>query len=293
MQLTTLYRTSLSSAKRSYASGYAQSLQDILDVVLLRLQQPPSSAPGYPSHIHHHSQHAADSNREELLWLVRYLRARIEATKAESEDEEDRESEEEVEDVQSGQASSSKMVRGQSAPVKTASSSALPGQARSADEQTRDDDAVEVQVASKAEEKSQQDEDSSSPTPTVISAAVPSTTFSFTRPSQTAQDFSIAPIVTRNSPQGTVRRKFKGGASMHGSSNNIVATTIVPPHSASSISSEEEATVVQPLTPSKRLSGRLGKRTAGRDKASAVVSAKRRRGMGDRREDDRRDGGLH
>jgi hypothetical protein len=285
MQLTTLYRTSLSSAKRSYASGYAQSLQDILDVVLLRLQQPPASAPGYSAHLHHHNA-VAESNREELLWLVRYLRARIEAIKAESEDDEDQESDEEVEDVQNVPAS--KAIRGHSAPV-TIATSAPPEEVRSFDEQaiTKGNDIKAEQVVAK-EEVASRDEPSTSASSSIAPAVTPpSAIFSFTAPGQPAQALSIAPLVSRSLPQGVTRRKVKSIPPNHGSIN-MTTTTIVPAHAASSVSSEEE-----PLTPSKRSSGRLGKRTTGRDKANAMMSAKKRRGMGDRRDDERRDPGLH
>lgn len=313
LQLTTLYRTSLSSAKRSYASGYTQSLHDILDVVLLRLQQSPASAPGYPAHLlqqqeqqqqqhnyhhhHHHTQqqrHAHESNREELAWLVRYLQARIEAIRTESEDEEDKETDEEEEEVQAAndEARRERHIK------TTLASETSKVQAEHVEEATvvqhsiKEDDISKMQVISRPEKEVEREKNS------FDSLAVPSSSsFDFTTPYQSISNFPIASIPTRNSPQGAaIRRKVKsGGGSAFGSSN--VTPVLVAPQSTSSVSSEEEATYIQqPQTPSKGRFNRLGKRSSTRDKTDNIskgINAKRRRGMGDRKDDDRRDGGLH
>lgn len=87
LQLTTLYRTSLSTSKRSYAAGYAQSIADVLDTVQLRLHQRSSNTAS-----------KAEAEREELNWLVHYLRARLEAIKTDSEDDDDKEESEDEEE---------------------------------------------------------------------------------------------------------------------------------------------------------------------------------------------------
>ena len=275
LQLTTLYRTSLSSAKRSYASGYAQSLHDILDVVLLRLQQSPASAPGYRSQMqqqHRYQPTMDSSDREELKWLVRYLRARIEAIKAESEDEEEKDSEEDEEEATThmqggGQASENQGVI-------ASSPSTIPAELVDAEKQAEEDGSGDKAVES---------------------VAPPSSTmFHFSPPSSSTPAFPA-----RSVPQGGARRKLKGGLpTPHGATSVLVQP---PPPTRSSPSSEEETggNVASQQTPSKRTSTRLGKRTSGRDKTMGSldlfgrsINAKRRRGLGDRKDDDRRDGGL-
>lgn len=281
LQLTTLYRTSLSSAKRSYASGYAQSLHDILDVVLLRLQQSPTSAPGYRSQMqqqHRYQPTTMDSSdREELKWLVRYLRARIEAIKAESEDEEEKDSEEDEEETTThmqGGGQASDVGRSENQDVIAGSPSTVPAKLVDAEKQAEDDGSGDKAVES---------------------VALPSSTmFHFSPPSSSTPAFPA-----RSVPLGGARRKLKGGLpTPHGATSVLVQP---PPPTRSSPSSEEETAgnVASQQTPSKRTSTRLGKRTSGRDKTMGSldlfgrsINAKRRRGLGDRKDDDRRDGGL-
>ncbi|PWN24069.1 hypothetical protein BCV69DRAFT_309917 [Microstroma glucosiphilum] len=119
LHLTNLYRNSIASSQSTYRSGYVQGLRDMLDLVVLRSvqAQPPSSSSGSgAAGSHQQGASSSDLGRllgdsaaeggvgtafdddaegdglrspsyKELRWLARYLRARIEAIKSESDDE--------------------------------------------------------------------------------------------------------------------------------------------------------------------------------------------------------------
>jgi hypothetical protein len=281
----------------------------------LRLQQSPSSAPGirsqhqqqyqqpYQQHLHQRQSSVIESDRDELKWLVRYLRARIEAIKAESEEEEEKESEEEEEE--DGLRARESKSGAECAPKGSVTSpSAIASSPTDVNkEQNKQELTLEGSEASKTELES--GEQLMIEPESVASVAPPSSTlFKFTPPSISIPAFPTAPTTNRNTPQGSTRRKIKNGGMGGGgglTTANSVAPVYVTPASASSVSSEEETRGHSPQlqTPSKRSSNRLGKRSSGRDKSSALdlfgkaINAKRRRGMGDRRDEDRRDGGLH
>ncbi|UZJ54805.1 hypothetical protein CBS101457_004125 [Exobasidium rhododendri] len=316
LQLTTLYRTSLSTSKRSYASGYAQSLNDILEVVLLRLQQSPTSAPGIrsqqqqpyqPYHNHHQRQSSAiESDREELKWLVRYLRARIEAIKAESEEEEEKvSSEDEEEEELTQKEGPSKVIKKASEEVVATSSKASSSSLAEAGKKEKED-TVHLPPASGVDVSLQHD--LVNEPESMASLAPPiSAIFNFTPPSTSIPSFPSAPPTHRTTSQHgtTVKRKIKGGQGIlpsgGGTPSNYATPVFITPASASSVSSEEETLSQSPQqhTPSRRSLTRSGKRSAGRDKSSGLdlygksINAKRRRGMGDRKDDDRRDDNLH
>lgn len=260
LQLTTLYRTSLSTSNRSYATGYAQSLSDILDVVLLRLQQPAATAPGFQRGESSNSQ--SDTDREELKWLIRYLRARIEAIRVEGEEEEKEESEEEdvAEIVHSSQPVSPQATR------------------------TSIDDAART---------SQQQQQSTSQDSTMQGSqhdAPSRTNFTFSAPQDSAPSLSTA---------NRMRRGRESGGSMPRPQSNVVhqqqqgSALPTPPTMVRASSSDDEDSMRQRTpTPSRRHSNRLGKRLTGREKLSGLElfaraqNVKRRRGLGDRRDDD-------
>lgn len=273
--MTTLYRTALSSDKKSYASGYAQSLHEILDVIMLRLQQNASTSAAH-SAPHARQRSHADATQDELIWLARYIRARLEAIKAESEDdEEERESEEEEDEVQAGNHTEA---------TRETPSIASRGQTEEVMSRAEDEVIEEAELKDDAQIYSSQ---------TVVAVEPPTiSSFTFSHPS-TSNARLNSPLTSRT-PQGQSKRRIKG---MPGASP---ATAHVL--SAPSVSEEDDGSTMStlPQTPSKQrtTSSRLGKRSS-RDKATAMdlfsksVNAKRRRGMGDRRDDERRDGGLH
>jgi hypothetical protein len=257
LQLTTLYRTSLSSSNRSYATGYAQSLSDILDVVLLRLQQPAATAPGFQRGESSNTQ--IETEREELKWLVRYLRARIEAIKVEGEEEEKEESEEEdvAEVVHSSQPVSPQTTR------------------------TSIDDA--------AAQNNQQHNQATSQDSTMQGGqhdAPTRSNFTFSAPQDSAPSLSTA---------NRMRRVRESGVPMPRPQSNQQQSSalLTPPTMVRASSSDDEDSMRQRTpTPSRRHSNRLGKRLTGREKLSGLElfaraqNVKRRRGMGDRRDDD-------
>ncbi|PWN36386.1 uncharacterized protein FA14DRAFT_54704 [Meira miltonrushii] len=258
LQLTTLYRTSLSASNRSYATGYAQSLSDILDVVLLRLQQPAATAPGFQRGESSNSQ--GDTDREELKWLVRYLRARIEAIRVEGEEEEKEESEEEdvAEIVRSSQPVSPEATR------------------------TSIDEAVQTNQQQQAASQDSSMQGSQHDAPT-------RSNFTFSAPQDSAPSLSTA---------NRMRRGRESGGSMPRPPSNTVhqqqgSTLLTPPTMVRASSSDDEDNMRQRTpTPSRRQSNRLGKRLNGREKLSGLElfaraqNVKRRRGLGDRRDDD-------
>jgi len=280
-------------------------------VVLLRLQQSPTSAPGIRSQQLQHQQHhqrqssAIESDREELKWLVRYLRARIEAIKAESEEDEEKESEEEEEEEVNRTGETNKACKQNQRGPRPADVIPTGAPSRHSNETKSQDSQDEIAITEKppAFEVAGTGEDNLSNEPERVASLAPPTSsvFNFTPPSTSVQTFPGTPPTIRATPQGSTRRKIKGGGWGGATPSNNVTPVLVTPASASSVSSEEETRGQSPPphTPSKRPSNRLGKRSSGRDKSSAVdlfgknINAKRRRGMGDRRDDDRRDGGLH
>lgn len=262
--MTTLYRTSLSSSNRSYATGYAQSLSDILDVVLLRLQQPATTAPGFQRGESSNSN--VESEREELKWLVRYLRARIEAIRVEGEEEEKEESEEEdvAEIIHSSQPVSPHVSQA------NLDENVGAGQHQSETEshQTGQDSNMQ---------SSQHDPPSR-------------TNFTFSAPQ------GVAPTnhrIRRGRESGGSTSRAQTAFSNAVQPQSQTSALLTPPTMVRASSDDDEDSLRQRTpTPSRRHSNRLGKRFNGREKLSGLElfaraqNVKRRRGLGDRRDDD-------
>ncbi|CAO1625857.1 unnamed protein product [Parajaminaea phylloscopi] len=95
LHLTNLYRNSLVSAQSSHRLGYVQGLRDILDLILLRSSQAATGGPHTFEHVDLPSEDegaaslgaASMPSHKELRWLVRYLQARIDAIKSESDED--------------------------------------------------------------------------------------------------------------------------------------------------------------------------------------------------------------
>lgn len=96
LHLTNLYRNSLASSQNSYRSGYVQALRDILDLIVLRTAQGLSGVANVDDLMNDDadpmssaSSSRAQPSQQEVRWLARYLRARIDAIKSESDGEDD------------------------------------------------------------------------------------------------------------------------------------------------------------------------------------------------------------
>lgn len=245
--------------------------------MLLRLQQPANSAPGFRS-TGEGSEANAESDREELRWLVRYLRARVEAIKAESEEDDKDESDEDgvVEENRSGSSNVEVAAHG---PAQGSHNSAHEDHTHRAD--TGRGGETDMQQAAHSEVSVQASQDA--------------TVFSFT-----------APVTSATAPSTSKHRRQR----VTGAAPPTVAVVPPTPSSvpsrpfvrASSSSEEDDAAHAagnpRGTNPTRRALSRPGKRMSGRDKSSGLElfaraqHAKRRRGMGDRKDDDFRDDGL-
>jgi hypothetical protein len=280
LQLTTLYRTSLTTSKRSYAAGYAQSLNDILDVVSLRLQQSPATTPGFAASV----RGASESDREELKWLSRYLRARVEAIKAETEEDDKLESDDD----------------------ETNDGGSLGGSIHIDNTQPGVSQRVNPTTSSSVERRRL----SSSNAMTGIQDSIPDLAGHSTNrvPSQTTFTFTVPGTSGALEQTPKVRRSRRPESpSVNSANQTSVGVTTGNQHlthdqrrailrAASSSDDEESVQLPSPArgnaNQGRRTTSRGGKRTGGRDKLSGLElfaraqNAKRRRGMGDRRDED-------
>lgn len=306
LQLTTLYRTSLSSSKRSYAAGYAQALGDILDVVNLRNQQRPVQATA--------ASHAnAESEQEDLKWLMRYLRARLEAIKTDCEEEEEVDGTDDEEEGIASAGNNVSVLRD----VSTAPISANAAQLNNSSSQSGREPSTGRQTRNAALRSSPANKSTSEQS----NNDAPSSLFTFTAPSDSTAR-AVAPVP--NLAHGTSSARSRRGRTLGQSS--VAAASNTPPRAVRASSSDEEDAHTTPTsryglhsasrrsavsTPSSiggsaatspslntasaaaAAASRLGKRRSGRERMSNLelfgraMSAKRRRHLGDRHDNER------